>query len=185
MKKSLFLLAAGCLLLAGCAAPNTVVLKSDDQGRWTKTVYSKSYISEKIELAEGLFVVITGYDEGRVNPFAAALGALGPEAQTPPVSFVAHFRNDTSEPISVEPVSLRVAEETYPLEPKWIALGSQEIQGTQKVMGTCSVLSRTIETEIKVIYGSEKISRSIVLHQETLEELNARMRRHKDNLVQD
>lgn len=174
----MFFVIIGCFFLTGCAAGNTVVYKSDAQGRWVKTVYSKSYISDKIELADGLFVVITGYDEGKVNPIAQAFGALGPEAETPPASFVAHFKNTSNGSLSVGLQSLEVAGVIHTLEPKMMFLDPQEIKSTKKIMGSCYLGSQSIKTKLMFVYQAQTILKEITLNQETMKAFQDRMKRN-------
>lgn len=166
---------------SGCAPLNTVEYTSDANGRWVKTVYSKSFYSGKIDLASGLRVTVTGYDEARVNPIASALGALGPETETPPASFVVHFLNTSTQPLNVELLSLKVAGVEHPLEPKTATIQPDEILSTGKVMGNFSVWSKDIETELVVNYNEQNIIKTIVLKQETQDEFKARMKRARDN----
>ncbi len=168
------------ILCAGCAPLNTVEYTSDASGRWVKTVYSKSFYSGKIDLADGLRVAVTGYDEARVNPIASALGALGPETETPPASFVVHFLNTSAQPLSIELLSLKVAGVEYPLEPKTATIQPDEILSTGKVMGTFSVWSKEIETELTINVKTEKIIKTIVLKQETQDEFKGRMKRSQE-----
>lgn len=175
------LLIALAVFCAGCAASNTVVYTSDASGRWVKTVYSKSYYSGKIDLADGLRVAITGYDEGKVNPIAQAMGALGPEFETPPASFVVHFLNTSTQPLNIELLTLKVRNVEYQLEPRTAMIKPDEILSTNKIMGTLSVWSNEIETELNIRYGSQKIIKTIVLKQETRDEFKARMKRCKES----
>jgi hypothetical protein len=172
------------ILCAGCAASNTIEYKSDASGRWVKTVYSKSYLSQKTELADGLLVTVTGIDEGKVNPIASALGALGPETETPPASYVLHFKNTTDKPLSLELNTFKVENVVYPLEPKILTIQPGEIVDSNKIMGSLSLWSHDIQAEVVVNFASQTITKSIILKQETQDELKARMKRYKDSLKQ-
>lgn len=177
-----YILLALMILCAGCASSNTVEYTSDASGRWVKTVYSKSYLAPKTELADGLWVAITGFDEGKVNPVAQAIGALGPETETPPASYVLHFKNMSDKPVSLELVTFKVSGTEYPLEPKTATIQPGEILDSNKIMSTLSLWSHDIETEVVVNYASQKITKTIVLKQETQDELRARMKRYQESL---
>lgn len=179
MKK---LLLAVLVLCAGCASPNTVEYTSDANGRWVRTVYSKGYISPQTEVGGGIQVVITGLDEGKVNPVAAAIGALGPESETPPASYVLHFRNTSGGPVDIELSSFKVRDTEYPLEPKTATVKPGEILDSNKIMATVSLWSHDVETEVKLKVAGNEITKTVVLKQETQDELKARMKRYQQSL---
>lgn len=160
---------------------NTVEYTADASGKWVKTVYSKSFLSDKIDLGDGLLVTITGYDEARVNPFASAIGALGPETETPPASFVAHFKNTSTEPVTLELSTLKVYSHEHALGPKTLTIQPGEIADSDKTMGNYSTWSHNIETELSVNVKSQKITKTIVLKQETQQQLNERMKRYEES----
>jgi hypothetical protein len=176
------ILIAALIFCAGCAPLNTVEYTSDASGRWVKTAYSKSYLSPKTDLGDGLLVTITGYDEGKVNPVASALGALGPETETPPASYVLHFKNTSVQPVSLELFTFKVRDIEYPLEPKTATIQPGEILDSNKIMGTLSLWSHDVETQISVNYKAQNIVKTIVLHHETQDELKARMKRYRESL---
>ncbi len=175
-----------CLLLLilcmGCASANTVEYTSDAQGRWVRTVYTKGYISSKTELSGGVMLVITGLDEGKVNPVAAAVGALGPESETPPASYVLHFKNTSDAPIDLELGTFKVGNVEYPLEPKTMTIEPDKILDSGKIMGTVSLWSHDVVTEVSLKVSGQAVTKTVVLKQETQEAFNARMKRYQDSL---
>ena len=177
-----YILLTFMIFCVGCAASNTIEYTADASGRWVKTVYSKSYLSPKTELTDGLLVTVTGFDEGKVNPVASAIGALGPETETPPASYVLHFKNTTDKPIELELVTFKVRDVEYPLEPKTAMIQPGEILDSGKIMATLSLWSHDVETEVVVNYASQKITKTIILKQETQDELKARMKRYQESL---
>ncbi|MCP4651514.1 MAG: hypothetical protein GY853_15730 [PVC group bacterium] len=151
---------------------------SDGSGRWKKTVYSKSFISQIVTIGEGLNIAITGFDEQKVNPFAAALGALGPKTTNPPASFVIHLRNNSQEIISVDLLFLTVGGERHRISPKKIVLYPKETKDCEKIMGSYSKWGAVdgIRTEIDLLYQSKMLTKVLTLNRETVKEFKRRIR---------
>jgi hypothetical protein len=177
-------IAAFLILCAGCASPHTVKYTADGSGRWVKTVYSKSYVSSTINFDEGFALAVTAYDEGRVNPVAQAVGALGPESETPPASYVAHFKNTSEQPIDIELLSFKVRDVEYPLALKTATLQPGETLDSGKIMGTLSLWSQNVDSEIRFKIGSREIVQAVVLKQETMDELKARMKFYRERMAE-